>query len=83
MRPMTHLLIVLEPSAMSKLLSACSKPPSTPLGSYPNVLKSFHRNILKNICLNRILSIKYWIADIFKIFLPKAIFDLRRGKPEG
>ena len=49
MRPMTHLLLVLEPSAMSKLLSARSKPPSTPLGSYPNVLKSFHRKILKNI----------------------------------
>ena len=39
-------------------------------------LKSFHRNILKNIYLNRILSIIVWIADIFKIFLPKAIFDL-------
>ena len=49
MRPMTHLLLVLEPSAMSKLLSAYSKPPSTPLGSYPNALKSLHRKIYKNI----------------------------------
>ena len=83
MRPMTHLLYALEPAAMSKLLSACSKPPSTPLGSYPNVLKSFHRKILKNICTNRILSIKYWNRRIFKIFLPKAIFDFIRMKPEG
>ena len=84
MRPMTHLLLVLELSAMSKLLSACSKPPSTPLESYPNVLKSFHRNILKNIYCsilsrqseaNRILSIKDWIANIFKIFL-RSDFDL-------
>ena len=40
MRPMTHLLYALELSAMSELLSARSKPLSTPTGSYPNVLKS-------------------------------------------
>ncbi len=50
MRPMTPLLLVLELSAMSKLLSACSKPPSTPLGSYPNVLKSLsQKNIKKSL----------------------------------
>ena len=37
MRPMTHLLLVLELSVMSELLSARSKPSSTPSGSYPNV----------------------------------------------
>ena len=47
MRPMAHLLLALELSAMSKLLSARSKPPSTPLGSYPNVLKSLSQKNTK------------------------------------
>ena len=47
---MTHLLNALELSAMSELLSACSKPSSTPLGSYPNVLKSLsQKNIKKSL----------------------------------
>ncbi len=76
MRPMTPLLLVLELSAMSKLLSACSKPPSTPLGSYPNVLKSLsQKNIKKSLFeqdfIHKKLDIRY-----FKILLPKAIFDL-------
>ncbi len=44
---MTHLLYALELSAMSKLLSACSKSISTPLGSYPNVLKSLSQKNIK------------------------------------
>ena len=47
MRPMAHLLLVLELSAMSKLLSARSKTHSTPLGSYPNVLKSLSQKNTK------------------------------------
>ena len=60
---MTHLLLVLELSAMSKLLSARSKPPSTPLGSYPNVLKSLSQKNLKKylptpLLLGKILFVR-------------------------
>jgi len=75
MRLMTHLLFALELSAMSELLSACSKPPSTPLGAYPNVLKSLsQKNIIKSLCEQNFIH-KRLGQNIFYIFLPKAIFD--------
>ena len=54
MRPMTHLLFALELSAMSELLSACSKSISTPLGAYPNVLKSLSQKNTKKYLFEQI-----------------------------
>ena len=48
-RLIATLLSVLELSAMSKLLSACSKPPSTPSGHSFNPLENLSK-ILKNLC---------------------------------
>jgi hypothetical protein len=49
-RLIATLLSVLELSAMSELLSACSKPPSTPSGLSFNPLENLSK-ILKNFCL--------------------------------
>ena len=43
-RLIATLLSVLELSAMSKLLSACSKPPSTPSGLSFNPLENLFKN---------------------------------------
>ena len=83
MRPITHLLYVLELSAMSKLLSACSKPFSTPLGSYPNVLKSLSQKNIKKSLFEQNFIHKRLGQNIFYIFLPKAIFDSWRCCPNG
>ena len=48
-RPIAPLLYVSELSAMSKLQSACSKPPSTPSGHSFNPLENLPK-ILKNLC---------------------------------
>ena len=48
-RLIATLLYVSERSAMSKLLSACSKPPSTPSGHSFNPLENLSK-ILKNFC---------------------------------
>ena len=76
-RPMAPLLPGLHSPSVSELPSADCQPPSTPMGHSFNPLENrYRKKILKYICLNRILSIKYWDRRIFKILLPKAIFDL-------
>ena len=76
-RPMAPLLPGLQSADGSLLTDDECKPGSTPLGHSFNPLENrYRKKILKYICLNRILSIKYWDRRIFKILLPKAIFDL-------
>ena len=75
MRLMTHLLFALELSAMSELLSACSKPPSTPLGSYPNVLKSLSQKNIKKYLHEQNFTHKILGQTYFLIFSCGAIFD--------
>ena len=65
-RLIAPLLPGLHSPSVSKLPSADCQPPSTPMGHSFNPLENrYRRNILKNNCTNRILSIKYWDRRIF------------------
>ena len=78
-RLIAPLLYVSDLSAMSKLLSACSKPPSTLSGHSFNPLENCStakclKIFARPFCSNRILSLIDWDRRIFKNFSAEGYF---------
>ena len=67
MRPMTHLLLVLELSAMSKLLSARSKPPSTLSGHSFNPLENRFTQNPKKSLIDQTFTKKFCLSTPIRI----------------